>query len=91
MGLTHETFLPGSDVMVWVTFDYTPYDPGRISGPPELCYPPEGGDAEISEVVVMNGAEEIGDVLEFLNESTLFRLQNVCEVWAREAQSAGEL
>lgn len=29
---------------------YTPYNPGRTSGPPERCYPPEGGYAEIGSV-----------------------------------------
>jgi hypothetical protein len=24
----------------------SPYDPGRTSGPPEDCYPPEGGEVE---------------------------------------------
>jgi len=24
----------------------TPFDPGRTSGPPEHCYPPEGGEIE---------------------------------------------
>lgn len=26
--------------------DWEPYDPGRTSGPPERCHPPEGGWAE---------------------------------------------
>lgn len=28
----------------------TPYDPGVTSGPPEACYPPEGGEVEIENV-----------------------------------------
>ena len=35
----------GSEVTVGYTI--SPYDPGVLSGPPEDCYPPEGGDAEI--------------------------------------------
>ena len=27
-----------------IDYDINPYDPGRTSGPPEDCYPPEGGD-----------------------------------------------
>jgi len=30
----------------------TSYDPGRLSGPPEDCYPPEGGEAEIESVTL---------------------------------------
>jgi hypothetical protein len=26
---------------------YTPGDPGRLSGPPEKCYPPEPAEAEV--------------------------------------------
>lgn len=26
--------------------EVTPYDPGVSSGPPERCYPPEGGEVE---------------------------------------------
>lgn len=26
---------------------YTPGDPGRLSGPPEHCYPPEPAEAEV--------------------------------------------
>lgn len=28
----------------------TPYDPGVTRGPPEACYPPEGGEVEIENV-----------------------------------------
>ena len=30
-------------IEVLIGYDIDPYDPGRISGPPEDCYPPEGG------------------------------------------------
>jgi hypothetical protein len=30
-------------------FDVEPYIAGRTSGPPENCYPPEGGFADIAE------------------------------------------
>jgi hypothetical protein len=30
------------------------YDPGRASGPPESCYPPEGGEGEW-EILDRNG------------------------------------
>lgn len=39
-----------------VTCYLTPYDPGRTYGPPEKCYPPEGGECEI-EKVELNGVE----------------------------------
>lgn len=32
------------------------YDPGRCSGPPEMCYPPEGGEVEDLSAT-LNGKE----------------------------------
>lgn len=31
----------------------SPYDPGRLSGPPESSYPPEGGEVEDIETTVL--------------------------------------
>jgi len=43
--------LPGGylaeDVLVEITHSVTPFDPGCTSGPPERCYPPEGGEVEL--------------------------------------------
>lgn len=35
---------------VTVEYSITPYDPGVSWGPPESCYPPEGGEVEIVKV-----------------------------------------
>lgn len=52
--------------------DVSPYDPGRTCGPPESCYPPEGGEVEIAEIrlAAQQGetlpeglADELGDAL----------------------------
>ena len=39
---------------------WVPYDPGKISGPPENCYPPEGGYAE--DVTVKFKGVEIKEI-----------------------------
>lgn len=37
----------GKETVVYkMVFEVTPHVPGRHSGPPELCYPSEGGDVE---------------------------------------------
>ena len=41
------------EVMATIQFTTTPYDPGRISGPPEKCYPPEGGEIDGPTVVAL--------------------------------------
>lgn len=40
----------GSSIEYTVKAEVSPYDPGRTSGPPEKCYPPEGGEVERKEV-----------------------------------------
>ena len=49
-----EHYLP-SDTPIHVEADITPLDPGRTYGPPEDCYPPEGGYAEITKTEVRVG------------------------------------
>ena len=50
-----ELIIDGNSVEVVATiqFSTTPYDPGRISGPPEKCYPPEGGEIDGPTVVAL--------------------------------------
>ena len=86
MELEYTTTLPLTDVVVTIVFDYTPYDSGRISGPPEDCYPPEGGEAEINEIYINRN-----EISHMLTPRCLTLLQNTCETWARERQSCGEL
>ena len=45
--MTCKTYI---EIEVEVEFEATDYDPGVCSGPPENCYPPEGGDVEITSV-----------------------------------------
>ena len=37
------------DVPCRVWYFYTPADPGRVSGPPENCYPPEPAEVEYTK------------------------------------------
>jgi hypothetical protein len=46
--------------------DLTPYDPGRTYGPPEKCYPPEGGDCEILSVKLLG--VEVKDWEKFIDK-----------------------
>ncbi|MBY0277913.1 hypothetical protein K2Z84_21475 [Candidatus Binatia bacterium] len=39
------------EIEVEIEGNATPVVPGRYSGPPELCYPDEGGEAEIESSV----------------------------------------
>ena len=52
--------------------DYEPYVPARISGPPEDCYPEEGGGATVTELAC-NGKDAsfllASDIAEDLNDA----------------------
>jgi len=57
-----------SQITVWgitleVEYDATPFVPGYISGPPENCYPDEGGEIEITKVCQLGGTEDLTEVL----------------------------
>jgi hypothetical protein len=40
------------DVDFHVDFDYEPYTPAQTSGPPEKCYPAEGGEVTINSILI---------------------------------------
>lgn len=51
MHSTAYTLVRGEDededeIELEIEYSVTPYDPGRTYGPPEHCYPPEGGEVE---------------------------------------------
>jgi hypothetical protein len=48
-----------------VTFTRDAFDPGYVSGPPDLCYPPEGGE------ILVTGLELIGLHEAFADGGTL--------------------
>lgn len=58
MSATHFTsFERDDETEVTVEYTISPYDPGVSSGPPEICYPPEGGEVEIVGVNDADGRE----------------------------------
>lgn len=51
MARTHfQSFERDDETEVTVEYTISDYDPGVLSGPPENCYPPEGGEVEIIRV-----------------------------------------
>ena len=68
-----------SDAEFEVEFEASRYKPAKTYGPPENCYPAEGGEVEIETVTV--GGVEIKD---FLSESTMCKLQQMAEEAAPE-------
>lgn len=49
------------EIEIEVEFGATPYDPGVSNGPPEACYPPEGGEVEIESITYNGKAIELSD------------------------------
>lgn len=73
-----KTFYIG-DAEFEVEFGASRYKPAKTWGPPENCYPAEGGEVEIEAVTV--GGFEIKD---FLSESAMKLLQSKAEEAAHE-------
>lgn len=59
-----------------VEFEATPYSAACISGPPEHCYPAEGGDVDIISIVL--GDWEVTDIL---SEDILEKIQAAVEAY----------
>lgn len=82
------SFLPEStyEVEVLVSGDVTPVREGRFYGPPELCYPSEGGDVDITDCLV-NGQpfELFGREFEIATEA-LWKAAN--DEWEAAAEDA---
>lgn len=85
MSLTYtweEVEIPESDSMfcveVDVDFHWSPGDPGRLSGPPEDCYPPEPDEVEINDVTIL----KVTEIDEDGNETDLVLTEDVAKFWA---------
>lgn len=51
-----------SDTELQVTGDYLPFVPGVTSGPPELCYPDEGGYVDDYSITI--DGQDVTDLLD---------------------------
>lgn len=68
----------GEEHEIHVTVDYdAAYDPGRISGPPENCYPPES-EMTINSITP-TGALPDGVAIDMANNRQLERIEE--EAW----------
>ena len=43
-------------IILSVSANVSDYDPGVLSGPPENCYPPEGGEVDGVEITLPDGS-----------------------------------
>ena len=50
--MSYERIVTVNEVDFRVVFDATPLVPEYISGPPEDCYPAEGGEVEILDIFI---------------------------------------
>jgi hypothetical protein len=50
----------GTEVMYDIECDVTPYDPGVSYGPPERCYPPEGGEVDVTSIKLQGLGKQPG-------------------------------
>lgn len=74
--ITVERDTPDTDdtheVQVTVTGDVTPVTKGRYHGPPELCFPDEGGEVEVIETMVNGQTIDLTPEEYLLAENALY-------------------
>jgi hypothetical protein len=78
MSQKHKTTVQPADrneeIEVVVEYDYHKGSPGRLSGPPENCYPPEPAYVEI--ISVMHGAI---DIEPYLHDDIMLNIEQEIE------------
>lgn len=85
-----EVELDGVNVEVTVVYGYTPGTPGRVTGPPENCYPPEGPEADFHSIYVTDDPTKT-DIQSRLSEAVLDDLsQRAAEEGDEAARDAYE-
>ena len=57
------TITDSQDRRARLVAEYTPEIPARTWGPPEQCYPAEGGDTEVIEVKALDFGADIAEIL----------------------------
>jgi len=69
--------------------DYEPYIPARISGPPEDCYPAEGGNCEITSLTRNGQPADFlleSDIADDLNEAAFAACEESLQSQREEAE-----
>jgi len=69
---------PYGEIDVTIGGDYEPLIPGRFNGPPENCYPDEGGYAELSYIKIEGGKHSQKEIdVESMDKSTRSYLEEI--------------
>jgi hypothetical protein len=71
---------------ITVEYDYEPYVPAKVSGPPEKCYPAEGGYVSINDVFLGTIS-----IMAFIPQAELDRIQQHIFEERCDADAEGDL
>ena len=83
------------ELEIEVGANVTPYVPAQTSGPPENCYPEEGGESEIQSVHVLDESggkakAEPVEITHLLSPKQIEQLEQECMEKATEDSRRGE-
>lgn len=73
--MTIKTFI---EIEVEVEFDATPYIPAQVSGPPECCYPEEGGEVELNAVNLLSSTCAPLDLINHITSKQAAQIEQEC-------------
>ena len=73
--ITVEATLFG-EVEFVMTYEYTPFRPGRFSGPPEDCYPDEPEELEIESIENISSILPDGNLMNILEDDFIELLKD---------------
>lgn len=73
--ITVEATLFG-EVEFVMTYEYTPFRPGRFSGPPEDCYPDEPEELEIESIEHISSILPDGNLMNILEDDFIEHLED---------------
>lgn len=72
-GVTGWNLADEAETEIEVEYSISAYDPGVIFGPPERCYPPEGGEVEIMGAWLRPRGQQRGESIE-LSDAEIERI-----------------
>jgi hypothetical protein len=81
----------GETEFLYIEGDGTPYVPAKLSGPPENCYPAEGGETWIISILDADGKPWKGELTDSQEADVDEKLFEALEAEAEDAKAEAQI